>query len=141
MFNGSIDESFSPGRVMTSRAPEEFLPLTPLWFNILLAAADGPTHGYAIIKEIEQRTSGTLTPGTGTVYVALQRLVQEGLLVEILLEMAKGRQEYDDRRVRRHYQLSDLGRETCTAEARRLAGQVEAALGKKILKPADVRTS
>ena len=122
---------------MTSRAPEEFLPLTPLWFNILLAAAEGPTHGYAIIKEIEQRTNGALTPGTGTVYVALQRLVQEGLLVEI----AKGRQEYDDRRVRRHYQLSDLGRETCTAEARRLAGQVQAALGKKILKPADLRTS
>ena len=122
---------------MTSRAPEEFLPLTPLWFNILLAAADGPIHGYAIIKEIEQRTDGALTPGTGTVYVALQRLAQEGLLLEI----DKGRQEYDDRRVRRHYELSALGRETCTAEARRLAAQVEAALGKKILKPADVRPS
>lgn len=122
---------------MKSRVPEEYLPLTPLWFNILLAAADGPTHGYAVIKEIEERTGGALTPGTGTVYVALQRLVEEGLLVE----SAEGRQEYGDRRTRRHYQLSDLGRETCTAEARRLARQVEAALAKNVLKPADVRSS
>ncbi len=120
---------------MASQTPEHFLPLTPLWFNILLAAADGPTHGYAVIKEIEQRTNGALTPGTGTVYVALQRLVEEGLLVE----SAEGRQDYDDRRARRHYLLSDLGRDTCAAEARRLAAQVETALAKKVLKPIDVR--
>ena len=119
------------------KTPDEYLPLTALWFNILLAAADGPTHGYAVIKEIEKRSGGAMTPGTGTVYVALQRLVQEGLL----RESEEGRQEYDDRRARRHYELSPLGREVCTAEARRLAREVEAALDKKILNPADVRPS
>ena len=120
---------------MTQKAPADFLPLTPLWFNILLAAADGPTHGYAVIKEIEDRSGGAVSPGTGTVYVALQRLVQEGLIAET----AKGRQEYDDRRSRRHYELTVLGRDVCAAEAMRLARQVETALAKNILDPANVR--
>ena len=120
---------------MKAKAAADFLPLTPLWFNILLAAADGPTHGYAVIKEIEERTGGALSPGTGTVYVALQRLVQEGLLEET----KEGRQEYADKRGRRHYLLSPFGREVCAAEAQRLAREVEAALSKKILDPASVR--
>ena len=120
---------------MSARTPTDFLPLTPLWFNILLAAADGPTHGYAVIKELDERTGGVLSPGTGTVYVALQRLTQEGLLVET----DEGRKQYDDRRARRHYELSALGRQVCVAEARRLAGEVEAALSKRILDPANVK--
>lgn len=119
---------------MSDKSPSDFIPLTPLWFNILLAAADGPTHGYAVIKEIEERTEGAVSPGTGTVYVALQRLLQEGLLAET----DTGRREYDDKRSRRHYELSPLGREVCVAEARRLARDVEAALAKKILDPAHV---
>lgn len=118
-----------------SRAAEDFLPLTPLWFNILLGAADGPTHGYAVLKEIETRTQGALSPGTGTMYVALQRLVQEGLLEET----ATGRRDYDDKRARRHYALTDLGREVCGAEARRLAAEVSAALDKKVLDPGAIR--
>ena len=116
---------------MSPKQAAEYLPLTPLWFNILLAAADGPTHGYAVIKEIEERTEGAMSPGTGTVYVALQRLAQEGLLEET----SEGRREYDDRRSRRHYELSSLGREVCAAEARRLAREVQAALDKKVLDP------
>ena len=121
---------------MSSKKAADHIPLTPLWFNILLATADGPTHGYAAIKEIEQRTGGAVSPGTGTMYVALQRLCQEGLLQEA----QEGRQTYDDKRARRHYELSPLGREVCALEARRLARQVEAALDKKILDPASVRT-
>lgn len=120
---------------MTSKAPADFLPLTPLWFNILLAAAEGPTHGYAVIKEIEDRTEGAVSPGTGTVYVALQRLVQEGLIAET----RKGRKDYDDKRARRHYELTALGREVCSAEAMRLARQVETALARNVLDPAAVR--
>ena len=120
---------------MSDKSPEHFIPLTPLWFNILLAAADGPTHGYAVIKEIEARSEGVVSPGTGTMYVALQRLTQEGLLQET----DAGRKEYDDKRTRRHYALSDLGRQVCMAEARRLAREVEAAMQKRILDPAEVR--
>lgn len=122
---------------MSEKSAADFLPLTPLWFNILLAAADGPTHGYAVIKEIEERSGGAVTPGTGTMYVALQRLTQEGLLVET----KEGRREYDDKRARRHYALSELGREVCSLEARRLAREVEAALQKKVLDPSAVRSS
>lgn len=122
---------------MGAREPNHFIPLTPLWFNILLAATDGPTHGYAVIKEIEQRTSGAMSPGTGTVYVALQRLVQEGLLHESEV----GRREYKDRRARRHYELTDLGRRVCTLEARRLAMQVGAAVEKNILDKADLQST
>lgn len=120
---------------MSGKSTEDFIPLTPLWFNILLAAADGPTHGYAVIKEIEERTKGAVSPGTGTVYVALQRLSQEGLLEEV----KAGRKSYDDKRTRRHYQLSALGREVCSAEAQRLASEVQAAFDKKILDPGTVR--
>ena len=122
---------------MGDKTAADFLPLTPLWFNILLAAADGPTHGYAVIKEIEARSGGAVSPGTGTMYVALQRLTQEGLLVET----EEGRREYTDRRARRHYALSELGREVCVAEARRLAREVEAAMEKKILGPEVVRST
>lgn len=121
---------------MSAGTPGEYIPMTPLWFNILLAAAEGPTHGYAIIKEIEHRTGGSMSPGTGTVYVALQRLTQEGLL----LEAEAGRREYNDRRERRHYELSELGRKVCAAEAQRLAREVEAALDRKILTAADITT-
>ena len=79
---------------MGEKSAADFLPLTPLWFNILLSAADGPTHGYAVMKEIEVRSEGAISPGTGTMYVALQRLTQEGLLTE----SSRGRQEYDDKR-------------------------------------------
>jgi len=114
-----------------TKSPDDYIPLTPLWFNILLSAADGPTHGYAVIKEIEHRTEGALSPGTGTVYVALQRLTQEGLLVEA----EEGRKAYDDKRTRRHYKLSARGREVCALEARRLAREVETALQRNILDP------
>ena len=116
---------------MSDKSAADFIPLTPLWFNILLAAADGPTHGYAVIKEIEARSEGAVSPGTGTMYVALQRLTQEGLLHET----EAGRKEYDDKRVRRHYALSDLGRRVCMAEAQRLAREVEVAMQKHMLDP------
>lgn len=115
-----------------SKLPKDYLPLTSLWFNILLAAAEGPTHGYAIIKEIEDRTGGAMVPGTGTMYVALQRLTQEGLLVE----SQEGRKEYDDKRTRRHYALTPLGREVCSLEAGRLAREVQTALARNLLDPA-----
>ena len=120
---------------MNDKSAADFIPLTPLWFNILLAAADGPTHGYAVLKEIEARSEGAVSPGTGTLYVALQRLTQEGLLQET----DAGRKEYDDKRARRHYALSDLGRLVCMAEAQRLAREVEAAMQKHMLDPAAVK--
>jgi Transcriptional regulator PadR-like family len=49
------------------------LPLTPLSFQILVALADGPKHGYGILKEIEDGSGGSLKSSTGTLYLAIQR--------------------------------------------------------------------
>src|ERR671911_694721 len=63
-----------------SNSPESFLPLTPVAFEILLALAEGERHGYEVMIEIERRSAGRISPNPGTLYRALDRLVQEGLL-------------------------------------------------------------
>ena len=56
------------------------VPLTALSFQLLLALADEARHGYGIVKEIEQATDGAMKPATGAVYLAIQRMVDEGLI-------------------------------------------------------------
>ncbi len=106
------------------RDPRDLLPLTPLWYNILLALTDEVRHGYAIIKEIESRTRGSMVPATGTVYLALQRLLEEGLIVEEPAEPPK------DRRRRRRYALTPFAREVIAAETERIAMQIKVAVEK-----------
>jgi DNA-binding PadR family transcriptional regulator len=97
-------------------------PLTPLSFQILVALADGPKHGYGILKEIEDASGGSFATSTGTLYLAIQRLEQGGLL-----EHSSG----DSRR--RYYALTREGREAATVEARRLASLLGVARGKKLV--------
>lgn len=104
----------------------ERLPLTPLSFQILVALADGARHGYGIIKEIEQATGEPMKSSTGTIYLAIERLEQEGLLEE-----DRRRNEADSRR--RYYRLTSLGRDTAAAEAKRLATLLGVARGKKLV--------
>lgn len=99
------------------------LPLTPLSFQILVALADGARHGYAIIKEIEAATGEPFSSSTGTLYLAIERLEQEGLIEE---------ERSHDRR-RRVYGLTVLGREVAAAETRRLATLLGVARGKKLV--------
>ena len=94
--------------------PLRFLPLSPHQFHILLALTDGERHGYAIILDIEHRTGGEMRPGTGTLYTAIARLVELGLIEDT------GRD--DDRR--RFYRLLPLGRAVLKAETRRLEALV-----------------
>ena len=113
---------------MPADRPESHLPLTPLWFNILLALADESRHGYAILKEIERRTEGQMRPATGTVYLALQRLEEDRLIAE-----ATGKKTPTDKRRRRWYRLTPFGRLVMKAEAERLALQVRVALSKHVI--------
>jgi DNA-binding PadR family transcriptional regulator len=110
---------------MTDRDPEAFLPLTTVSFEILLALADGPRHGYDVMVAIEARTDGRLSLNPGTLYRALDRLVHQGLL------------EAGERRVgttnRRVFKLSRLGARVAAGEARRLADQVSAARVRRLL--------
>jgi DNA-binding PadR family transcriptional regulator len=109
-----------------SKSPESFLPLTPVAFEILLALAEGERHGYDVMIEIERRTGGRISPNPGTLYRALDRLVQEGLLTVAVRSV-----EGDSRRV---FSLSPLGRSVAAAEAARLSDQVLAARSLRLFK-------
>jgi DNA-binding PadR family transcriptional regulator len=102
------------------------MPLTALSYQILLALADAPRHGYGIIKEIEAREGEEAAPNTGALYLALQRLEGEGLI-----DAAAPEAGADARR--RYYRLTARGREVAAAESARLAGLVSAARAKKLL--------
>jgi len=109
--------------------PRSFLPLTPLVFQVLLAIADEPRHGYGIIREVEERTDGLLRLRTGTLYTLLQRLLEQDLITESDDRPAP---EHDDER-RRYYTVNTFGRAVMKAEATRLQSLVGEARRKKVL--------
>jgi DNA-binding PadR family transcriptional regulator len=91
-----------------------FLPLSPHQFHILLALTEGDRHGYGLIQEIDARTAGALRLGTGTLYTAIARLAELGLV-------ADADREHDRRR---YYRLLPLGRAVLRAETARLESLV-----------------
>ena len=107
--------------------PEDFLPLTAVVFEILLALASGERHGYAIMQEVERRTEGRLSLHPGTLYRAISRMVKTDLIEEL-----DERPDEADRR-RRYYRISQLGRDVARAEGWRLASQVRAAQARSLL--------
>ncbi len=109
--------------------PDAFLPLTPVAFEILLALAGEDRHGYSIMQEVEHRSGGAVALHTGTLYRALARLLESELIEELDERPARG----DDER-RRYYRLTPRGRAVAVAEATRLAGQVEAARARRLLR-------
>jgi DNA-binding PadR family transcriptional regulator len=111
------------------RDPEPYLPLTPAMFHVLVALADGEKHGYAIMKEVEQRTAGSVTLSAGTLYGLVKRLVAEGMIEESRRRPAAAQ---DDER-RRYYRLSAFGREVAVAEAERLEQALGLARAKRLV--------
>jgi DNA-binding PadR family transcriptional regulator len=99
------------------------LPLSPAAFHILVALADDDRHGYAIIQEVAARTGGDVTLSAGTLYRSIQRLLEQGLILETSERPAP---ELDDQR-RRYYRITPRGRLVARAEARRLQQLVELA--------------
>jgi DNA-binding PadR family transcriptional regulator len=102
--------------------PEDFLPLTAVVFEILLALADGERHGYDVMQDVERRTGGQIALHAGTLYRALSRLLDQGLIEEM---DARPDPAADERR--RYYGLTPLGRAVARAEAARLASQLDTA--------------
>lgn len=102
--------------------PESLLPLTPVAFEILLSLAEEDRHGYHIMQAVETRTGGRITLHPGTLYRALARLVDVGLIEEL-----DERPDPDDDERRRYYRLTKFGRDVAQAEAARLESQVRAA--------------
>jgi DNA-binding PadR family transcriptional regulator len=110
---------------MPFKPSDAILPLTPISFEVLLALLDGELHGYAILQTVESRLAGKLPLRTGTMYRALARLMEEGLIER------SGADDEDPRR--RYYRITQHGRHTARAEARRLADQVDAARAHRLL--------
>jgi DNA-binding PadR family transcriptional regulator len=102
------------------------MALKPADFHILLVLADGPRHGYGIMKEVERESGGDVRLEIGSLYRLLGRLLDDGLL-----EDASG----DERR--HYYRLSRLGRRVLKAEAERLAELVELVRLRKLLPEGD----
>ncbi|HXI29714.1 MAG TPA: PadR family transcriptional regulator [Vicinamibacterales bacterium] len=106
-----------------SKEIDSLLPLPPATFHILLALADEDRHGYAIIQDVEARTAGELTLSAGTLYRSIQRMLEQGLLIETRDRPAP---EHDDER-RRYYRITTFGKAVAKAEARRLTQLVRMA--------------
>ena len=95
--------------------PEQLLPLPPATLHILLAVAETDRHGYAIMQDVDARTDGELRLSAGTLYRAVARMVEQGLIVEV----EKRRTRADDER-RRYYHITSFGQAVARAEMRRL---------------------
>ena len=99
--------------------------LNPTFLHILLTLADGVHHGYAIKQDVEARTGGAIRLGPGTLYEAIQRLEDGGLIEEVPApdaEPANGQEAQ-----RRYYRLTDRGWADLRREVRQLGEIVDAA--------------
>jgi len=113
-------------RIRPRREAAELLPLSPLLLQILLTLAAGKHHGYAIRREIRERTGGMLDPGAGSLYGAIEKLLSEGAIEE---SDERPDRHLDDQR-RRYYRLTQFGRRVAIAEVERLRELVRFANGK-----------
>lgn len=86
-------------------------------FHILMSIAEEERHGYAIIQDVAASTNGELRLSPGTLYRSIQRMLEEGLIVESRRRPAR---ELDDER-RRYYRITPLGVATARAELGRMA--------------------
>jgi DNA-binding PadR family transcriptional regulator len=108
--------------------PRTFLPLPSASFHVLLVLADGEQHGYAIMREVERMSDGTVRMGAGTLYGTIKRLLDAGLVEET---DERPDPELDDER-RRYYRITMLGEQVVTAEVRRLSTMIKRSVLKRL---------
>lgn len=111
---------------MSSKSTRDDVAFSPQVFHILLALADGPAHGYAVMQDVEEETGGAIRLGPGTLYGAIRRLRVDGLIEET-------REQAGAEEGRRYYRLTAQGRSALRAEAARLARMVSAARARRLL--------
>ena len=105
------------------RPPEDFLPLKPDAFYVLLVLLHGERHGYAIMRDAAERSGGRVQLQAGPLYRLLARMLEDGLVAESQRRPAA---DADDER-RRYYRVTALGRRTIAADAERMASLAAAA--------------
>ena len=105
------------------RQPDSLLPLPTAMFHILTALAEEELHGYAIMQDVAARTSGKVKMSPGTLYGAIRRMLELGLIVET----AERPDPESDNERRRYYRMTPFGRQVAIAESARLLGLVNQA--------------
>jgi DNA-binding PadR family transcriptional regulator len=108
--------------------PEEHLPLSVPVFQILLSLSDSDLHGYAIIQDIRERTSGEVQLTASTLYAAIKRLLDGRLIEE--LDTRPGPEDDDPRR--RYYRITTRGLDVARLEIARLERALKMARQKKL---------
>ena len=103
--------------------PVAYLPLTEPTFYILLSLAPGKKHGYAIMKDVKALSRGRVNLSTSTLYTAIGRLLDQGLIARLSEE----EQEAAPGLPRKSYALTELGRRVLEAETVRLQNMVKEA--------------
>ncbi len=111
------------------RNAAEHIPLTSPEFHVLATLAEGPKHGYLIMKNVADRTDGRVELSTGTLYGIVKRLSRNGWIAETKHEINVGARQ------RRSYRLTRFGREVAEAEAERLERAVLLARNYRLLGP------
>lgn len=99
--------------------------MSDLEFHVLLALGEGPSHGYAIGKAVEEQSEGRLDPTTGALYQVLRRLSDDELIAATPTP-----KDTDPRR--RYFALTPQGRKAATAEAARLDALVRMARKRRL---------
>jgi DNA-binding PadR family transcriptional regulator len=106
--------------------PTDLTPLSPAVFHILLSLGEGERHGYALRREIAQRTGGKLKLGPGVLYGSIHKMLEWELIKE---SDERPDPHLDDER-RRYYRITPYGRKVAQAEAARMRGLVQLAAAK-----------
>jgi len=102
------------------------LPLREPTFLILLSLAEGEKHGYAILKDVSEISHGNVTMSTGTLYEALSRLLQQGIIERVVNHSQASGENYPGR-PRKLYRLTTKGVRVVEAETMRIQSLVDAA--------------
>lgn len=105
--------------------PKKLLdPLPSAAFQILLSLVDGDLHGYGMMRQVAEQTSGRMRMGPGTLYSSIQTLLEAGCIEEVQAEST-------DRR--RYYRLTSAGRQKVREEAERMEELLRVVRSKKFL--------
>ncbi len=94
-------------------------PLPAASLHLVLALLRGESHGYALMRRVEELSDGAVRMGPGTLYGTLNRLLADGLIVETTDDQAR-----DDSERRRYYRLTAEGKRVATSELARLRALV-----------------
>lgn len=139
LLSPSLTSGLHAGETMNSEShdPSAYLPLTPVEYHILLSLAGTESHGYAILRDIDDRTGKTLKLGFATLYRTIHRLLSDELLNEVEEGERKITAQDDDPR-RKYYRLTDLGYQVLHAEALRQLCGIRDAIDRGVLSSADI---